>query len=427
MFGNSLTLLGYLSNGFKINMYGTINEILDFVSRRDLHETIDVLRLKGYRRLSGYHVRSNTTRKSKGRVLLSYILDPFFIPESSSLYFRHQNKWEAWAITQAFNELGYDVDLFQYDAVDRRPESYENYDILFGMGPNYERFSSRVDQNTHNIFYGTGRHWKFQNSSEIRRLDRLQKRRSIRLSPKRQISEISHERFTDAILAIGDEGTVQTYKNNTNVQYIESIMNSIPHIKAPISSRGSRVESKSNFLWFGGSGLVHKGLDLVLDAFSPMDECDLYVCGPIDSENEFKNAYHEELFNTDNIHTIGKVNVESKKFREICGKCSFLIFPSASESGYPGSVAVSMRFGVIPVVPPQVANDLGDWGIRLQGTQIDTIRQTCISCSNLPDSEVQNMSDNAIVRSKNIHSQIQFAENFKNTMSKLLQQLNSDG
>jgi hypothetical protein len=47
--------------------------------------------------------------------------------------------------------------------------------------------------------------------------------------------------------------------------------------------------------------MVHKGLDLVLEAFARMPECQLTIVGPVRNEPEFVNVYRKELFHTPNI------------------------------------------------------------------------------------------------------------------------------
>ena len=74
---------------------------------------------------------------------------------------------------------------------------------------------------------------------------------------------------------------------------------------------------RSRFLWLGSNGLVHKGLDLVLDAFANMPDCHLTVCTSLDQDPEFKRAYHRELYELPNIDTVGWVEIGGVRFREI--------------------------------------------------------------------------------------------------------------
>ena len=65
-----------------------------------------------------------------------------------------------------------------------------------------------------------------------------------------------------------------------------------PMVRIPVSVPRSHdwqaakdfERARSAFLWFGSGGLVHKGLDLVLEAFAGLPDCRLFVCGPISRE-----------------------------------------------------------------------------------------------------------------------------------------------
>ena len=66
---------------------------------------------------------------------------------------------------------------------------------------------------------------------------------------------------------------------------------------------------------------MHKGLDLVLEAFAGMPDHHLYVCGPLQQEKDFVKAFYTELYETPNIHAVGWVDLEGPEFLEIVNKC----------------------------------------------------------------------------------------------------------
>ena len=61
--------------------------------------------------------------------------------------------------------------------------------------------------------------------------------------------------------------------------------------------------------------MVHKGLDLVLEAFAATPELQLTVCGPVDRERNFNDFYRRELYRTPNIRTVGWIDVAGREFR----------------------------------------------------------------------------------------------------------------
>jgi hypothetical protein len=48
-----------------------------------------------------------------------------------------------------------------------------------------------------------------------------------------------------------------------------------------------------------------------------MPEYHLTICGPIDKEPDFQKVYHDELYNTPSIHTVGWVDISSPQFLDI--------------------------------------------------------------------------------------------------------------
>lgn len=102
---------------------------------------------------------------------------------------------------------------------------------------------------------------------------------------------------------------------------------------------------KTKFLWFGSRGIIHKGLDILIDVFRDHPEWELDVYGLRKTE--------KKLFNTikaGNTIDCGYVNVHSKSFIDnVVNKHVFLLFPSCSE-GMSTGVATCMAHGMIPIV-----------------------------------------------------------------------------
>lgn len=76
--------------------------------------------------------------------------------------------------------------------------------------------------------------------------------------------------------------------------------------------------------------------------------CKLFVCGCVETEEDFKQAYHHELYECDNIVTCGFVDIFSEKFKEITDECVYTILPSCSE-GMAGTVATCLSASMIPI------------------------------------------------------------------------------
>jgi hypothetical protein len=138
----------------------------------------------------------------------------------------------------------------------------------------------------------------------------------------------------------------------------------------------------------------------------------LFVCGPLDGEKAFLQEFHRELFETENIHPVGWVDVNDVKFKEILDQCLGIIYPSCAEGGG-GSVITCMHAGVIPVASYQASVDIKDNGIVLQGSSLDEMRKEVTTLSNLPVRELEEMSRETWEFASNVHSKASFAEKYK--------------
>jgi glycosyltransferase involved in cell wall biosynthesis len=190
---------------------------------------------------------------------------------------------------------------------------------------------------------------------------------------------------------------------------------------------------RKNFLWFGSHGLVHKGLDLVLDAFADMPEYHLTVCGPLQSkdalagsipssvveEQGFVKAYHKELYETPNIHTAGWVSIQSQEFAEITDNCMGIIYPSCAEGGG-ASVITCLQAGLIPVVSYESSVDVGDFGVILKDSSIDEIRRSIKEVSSLPAEELKQRSRKAWDFARANHTIEKYAEEHEKAIKKIL-------
>ncbi len=131
---------------------------------------------------------------------------------------------------------------------------------------------------------------------------------------------------------------------------------------------------RRRYLWFGSGGLVHKGLDLVLEAFAGLPDHELLVCGPIRRERDFERAYFRELYQTPNIRTLGWVDVAPDAFLALARTCLGLVYPSCSEGGG-SSVYTCMHAGLLPLVNFEVSVDVApEYGVLLPRVDPETIQ-----------------------------------------------------
>ena len=71
-----------------------------------------------------------------GRVLLSYVVDPFLLRDEAAIDHAHTQDWESWTIARTWLELGFAVDVIHWthrDFVPSRP-----YDVVIDPRQNLE-------------------------------------------------------------------------------------------------------------------------------------------------------------------------------------------------------------------------------------------------------------------------------------------------
>jgi hypothetical protein len=321
--------------------------------------------------------------------LISYITDPF----KNGIHLKHTNQAEALEIAKVFNELGYNVDIVDYYY--EGTLNYDKYSVIFGFGePLINSFYCR-NRKIFTIYYGTGMHITHQNHATLKRIEEVYKKKSKWLLESGRIVYKTwsvQTSLVNNIITLGNDEVVNSYK-----KYFSREIYNIPvsyykfFDSEQILKNKSFEDAENHFLWFGSSGLIHKGLDLSLEVFKELPDLHLHICGPVDSEPNFKNSYYKELYNTKNIHTYGFISIQSKFFKDIISKCAFVIFPSCSEGGG-GSVINVMVYGLIPIVTKMASIRIKDFGIEIKELTHESIKESVIKAENLSEEEIKERS-----------------------------------
>ena len=212
-------------------------------------------------KLNGWKVE-NFYRKEgepKGRVLISYLVEPFYIDKQSKRFSQHSNLWQALEIAKSFNELGYVVDIFQYDK-DVEPSSFDEYDIVFGHDPNFEKYIEKVKGAT-KIFYSPGMHPEQRNKAEIERVASFNERKNADMEPERLLPQTNSIENSDYIITVGESGTVESFEKRTDPEKVYNVrVSTFDFLDLPKNKNYDKA--RKNFLYFSGGGLLLKGTSL---------------------------------------------------------------------------------------------------------------------------------------------------------------------
>lgn len=351
---------------------------------------------------------------SKGNVLLSYLIEPF-LRRDQSFNASHTYYYECYQIAKTFLDLGYTVDVinqFDNDAFEPKKE----YAFCVETYYHLERLAPLLSSDCVKIMHLVWAHWLFNNHAECRRLMDLQQRLGVTLKPKRTLKPNLSYDVADYATILGNEFTMGTYS------YIEKRMFPIPISTVcfyPWPAERDIESCRRNFLWFGGYGFVHKGLDLVLEAFADMPESTLYACGPLGSETDFVDVYRRELYETPNIRPIGWVDVTSERFADIMKGCIGIVNPSCSE-GQSGAVITGLHGALIPIISRESGVPVGDFGVVLEDCTVESIKKAVRGVSSLPVRRLEMMTRNAWEYARANHTRDRFAEEYRNAVNSII-------
>ncbi len=313
-------------------------------------------------------------------------------------------------MAQTFLDLGMGVNVIDWH--DNRFVPRREYRFLVDIGCNLPRLAPLVGRDCVKLMHATGKHWLFQNRAELERLADLLRRHGAALEPRRQVPTGCAVELADCITVLGNQMTADTF------QYAGKPVYRIPLSSAaefPWDEAKDFDRVRHRFLWLGSGGMVHKGLDLVLEAFAGMPELELVVCGPVDGEADFQKLYHRELYETPNIRTVGWTDVTSSEYAAIARDVVGMVYPSCSE-GSAGCVIVGLHAGLIPIVSRETGVDVENFGIELPRNTIEEIRRAVRSISGHSAAELRQLSRAAWQRAREYFTRERFAEAFRNVV-----------
>lgn len=351
----------------------------------------------------------------RGRVLLSYIIEPFLLPPDSPVRATHTHYWESQRIAELWAEAGYTVDIIHW--TNRRFVPQRRYDFAIDVRHNLERLAPLLNPDCVRILHIETSHWLFHTAAQHNRLLDLQRRRGVTLPPSKLVLPNLGIEHADCATILGNHANQETFG------YAKKPMYRIP-ISAPMDYPWPESKDfdavRRRFLWIGSSGFVHKGLDLALEAFVAMPDFHLTICGPLKSEPDFTRVYQRELFATENIAPVGWVDVTSDVFTRIAASCIGLIYPSCSE-GCTGIAVNCMHVGLIPVLSYQSGVDVApERGVILDENSIPAIQAAVRAIAARPTSELAAMARASWEFARANHTKAQFAAAYQSFIGQML-------
>jgi glycosyltransferase involved in cell wall biosynthesis len=351
----------------------------------------------------------------RGNVLIAYILDPFLLQPGQQISTAHTHHAESVLIAQAFLDLGYRVDIIDYHNRHFLPRT--QYDFFVSARMHLETIAARLNHDCLKIAHLDTAHFLFNNAATYKRALALQQRRGFTCTSLRVFEHNLAIEHCDYAAVLGGEFCMSTY------QYAGKPMYRLPvptQRTYPLNPNKDFAKYHDQFLWFGSTGLVHKGLDLALETFAQSPNLHLTVGGRLDREKEFCRLYHTELYATSNIHAVGWIDVDSDKFIDLSNRLLAVVFPSCSESES-CSVLTCMQAGLIPVVTRESGIDVQDFGVLLPEATVEAVRDSVEKLASLPADQLKEMSRKSWEYARENHSAEKYTEAYRAMISQILE------
>jgi len=309
-----------------------------------------------------YNIRGNHSKKDK-RALVIYTLEAVSKHLSNTLHrspslTSHSGFNESISLLNCLLDAGYTVDYFHF--VNTPKIEWSKYELVIDAFKNLQYSKQVIGQKK--IFYSTCCHWKTFYENAYMHSESFFERNGILLYPDRELITNYSDNTSDIITCFGGKYQAESFgSNHLKVKQLNISTTFIPSYNFK-----KQIASKTKFLWYGGHGPFHKGLDLVVEAFLKMPNFELHIFGNIELNNELFLWFQKKLNTSKNIIYHGWSTPESMYFQSYVRLCDSFVFASSSEGGA-GSVIQCMQFGLIPIINNSTAVDLDNNKFDIEG------------------------------------------------------------
>lgn len=367
--------------------------------------------------LTRYHVIRNinySSETNQKRVLICYLTEPLF--SSASFFSSHAKYYQMLQIMNYFIKDNFIIDICNYVNKDSIGGLDCAYDIIIGQGIAYDtaltslKFDKSILFLTENVPSVVEKKYNERLAYFKDRHPDISANSSSRRSGIFQTDTIKR---SDNIIAIGSKHNLkQLAEINSNIYPIT--VNTSKNNNVTYSS-DRVIRNKKNFVWFGSVGLIHKGLDILIDVFREMPECTLNVYGVPKSElSLFKKLKCSNTI----LHPT--VDILSERFvNEVVNNNGFILSPSCSE-GIQTGVATCMRCGMIPIVSTESGFDPTEGIVILKDCKVETIKETLLEWINKSDEQIAEASRKAWDFSNEHYTNKRFTEELFDALNKII-------
>ena len=355
-----------------------------------------------------YNINLDVCKEQK-RLAFVYLNSLFDNPYTNQVF--HVSKIHIYQLLLPFINKGYIVDIYPSEYVNENDILDINYDVIFGFGPTYMKLISKNPNALKILFISENAPWVVR-SKFAERL-KWYKERTGKF-PKYARSRTNF--YVDDMFSLSDCGI-----SINGTQNISSMLHKLrPIYQLNVNALYGKHKdinkdhnrTRRNFLWFGSTGAIHKGLDLLVEVFRILPEYQLDVYGA--SQLELKDM---EL--PSNIHICNKISVFSEKFiDEVVNEHSYVISLSCSE-GMQSSIATCMMYGIIPIVSIETGYDDNQYVITPESLDINQIMSVIKRCANMNPENLIKLEHDIMHFASSHYTIEQFTDNYNQIISKI--------
>ena len=323
--------------------------------------------------------------KRNRRALLCYLPEAF---KGTTPPKHHSNFTECRAAAEALDRLGYSVDCASRN---KTSIDYSRYDVVFGISCQAyaASFTANKAVSPIRIFYSVGAHTFYNFRVTAERNREFFNRHNCWLLPSYHYipgngMNYYMSQLSDGIISLGDSFlTQQMTAEGESTEKVKQLPAFYFKVCEPCEKKDFS-KCRNNILWFGSSGMVHKGLDIAIDFAIEHPQFTLHICGGSRQEKEFWKFYIPKIKSAKNILLHGFVDIESKEFADILAQCGLLLNPSLSESGAVAVLNVLGNGALLPVYSKGTGLDIADAGIEVDEVTYENFKNALLAVSELP-------------------------------------------
>ncbi len=355
-------------------------------------------------RLSGLDLLPLPAKELPHRALLAYATAPFRIAPDDLRFYQHNEIALAQSLVRALNRLGYLVDV-----IDQRDQEFvpgSGYDVFVGpqsaqRGP----VAGGLPAATHRMYLAPFQPGDQPGQAEADRRQALKERHGVDLPPQPVLGERAGlRRLAEGLLAFGDPqaqaGAVEPF-----TLYDDHFDWCAKDYQA----------GRQRFLFFSRSGGVCEGLDLLLEAFTGLDQ-HLYIYAPVDAA--LARAYRKEL-GCPNIHLFPHLQLRSGAYYRLLEQINFCMLPACGP-GQVQAVVEAMNQGLIPLVSREAGLPVEPYGVTLPDLSISGLRSEIQRLAGWDEAECRARSRQARQAAITRFSQGRFEANLQHALEQLL-------